>query len=299
MEQELPLSPSIIRLKFDLENMTGLSRRSLGRKMRQGSAPREGESENVIRPLAARFLSLLHQHSQLSRKFSTNLRHKEANVVRDQCRKDFWQFAKNQQDDEGIIQIPPSFSASSAHSFFYEVHNSTSHSFTSPSWLPAAQPPTSNCSMDMNPISEEELAQVIKWSKPSSAPSSMDWISYLIFKRCSSLCPALLDLFNRVIMEGSIPTLWKVAVIRLIPKNTAKDDPTHPGNLQPTALTSTVSKLLSGILKNRWLRLMRVNEYLDRDLRELLCPQYLEWWNTRPSWLQSSNQPISRSDLWV
>ena len=36
-------------------------------------ARREGESENAIRPLAARFLSLLRQHSQLSRKSSTKL----------------------------------------------------------------------------------------------------------------------------------------------------------------------------------------------------------------------------------
>ena len=33
------------------------------------SAPREGESENAIRPLAARFLSFLHQHSWLSKGF--------------------------------------------------------------------------------------------------------------------------------------------------------------------------------------------------------------------------------------
>ena len=62
-------------------------------------ARREGDSESAIRPLAAKFLSLLRQHSRLSRKSSTKLRHKEANVVRDQCRKDFWRFAKNLLDD--------------------------------------------------------------------------------------------------------------------------------------------------------------------------------------------------------
>ena len=100
----------------------------------------------------------------------------------------------------------------------------------------------------------------------------MDQISYLIFKRCPSLHPALLDLFNRVIMEGSVPLSWKVAVIRLIPKSSAKDDPASQGNLRPIALTSTISKLLSGILKNRWLRHMRANDYLDPDLQEAFLP---------------------------
>ena len=126
--------------------------------------------------------------------------------------------------------------------------------------------------MDMHPVSEKELAQVIKRSKPSSTPSPMDRISYLIFKRCPSLCPALLDLFNRVIMEGSVPSSWKVAVIRLIPKSSAKDDPASPGNFRPIALTSTISKLLSGILKNRWLRHMRANDYLDPDLQKAFLP---------------------------
>ena len=143
-------------------------------------ARREGESENAIRPLAARFLSLPRQHSRLSRKSSTKLRHKEAIVVREKCRKDFWQFAKNLLDDGCTTQTTPEFSASSAHSYFSEVYDSTPHSFTSPSWLHPAQPPVSDSSINMHPVSEEELAQVIKRSKPSSTPSPMDWISYLI-----------------------------------------------------------------------------------------------------------------------
>ena len=116
------------------------------------------------------------------------------------------------------------------------------------------------------------LKRSCKQSKPSSTPSIMDRISYLIFKQCPSLRPALLELFNRVIMEGSVPSSWKVAVIRLIPKSLAKDDPASPGNFRPVALTSTISKLFSGILKNRWWRHMMVNDYLDPDLQKALPP---------------------------
>ena len=68
--------------------------------------------------------------------------------------------------------------------FFSEVYKSTPHQFHSPSWLPHDPPPVPDCSMDMTPISEVELVRVIKKSKPSSAPSPLDRISYLNAPLC-------------------------------------------------------------------------------------------------------------------
>ena len=73
-------------------------------------------------------------------------------------------------------------------------------------------------------------------------------------------------------MEGSVPSSWKAAAVRLIPKSGAQDDPSSPANFRPIALTPAVSKLLSGILRNRWLRHMRLNNYLDTDLQKAFLP---------------------------
>ena len=43
-------------------------------------------------------------------------------------------------------------------------------------------------------------------------------------------------------------------------------------NFRPIALTPVVSKLLSGILKSRWLRHMRLNHYLDSDIQKAFLP---------------------------
>ena len=91
---------------------------------------------------------------------------------------------------------------------------------TKPHWLPTPHPPKPGMAMDMTPVTEEELKKVIKKSKPSSASSPVDKISYQIFKKCPSLHDALQDLFNRVIMEGKVPSSWRVAVMKLIPKRT-------------------------------------------------------------------------------
>ena len=95
-------------------------------------AKREGASDDIIQSLAANFLSLLRQHSRLSRESSTRLKHKEAGVAREESHRNFWRFAKNLLDEGSTSQISPAFSASTAHSFFSEVYDSTLHQFVSP-----------------------------------------------------------------------------------------------------------------------------------------------------------------------
>ena len=244
----------------------------LVRERERERAKRIGEDDSVVQALAASFLSILRQHSRLSRASSSRLKGLEARAARKECNRNFWQFSKNLLEDGSSSQTSPSFSASTAHSFFSEVYDSTPHQFECPSWLPSAPPPAHDCIMDMTPVTIEELVRVIKRARPHSSPSPLDRISYLIIKRCPSLLPALLDLFNRVIMEGHVPSSWKRAVIKLIPKPSAQEHPSAPGNFRPIALTSAVSKLLSGVLKDRWLKHLRANKYLNPDLQKAFLP---------------------------
>ena len=122
--------------------------------------------------------------------------------------------------------------------------------------------------MEISPVTEVELAQIIRKSRSSSCPSPLDRLSYQIFKQCPSLHRALLDLFNRVLMDGEVLSSWKSAVVKLIPKGRAQDDPSSLGNFHPIALTPAISKLLFGILRDRWLRHMRANNYLDPNIQK-------------------------------
>ena len=69
-----------------------------------------------------------------------------------------------------------------------------------------------------------------------------------------------------------IPRGWKNSVFKLVGKSAANDDPKSPSNFMPIALTPAVSKLFSGILKDRWLRHMTLNGYLDGDMHEACLP---------------------------
>ena len=66
----------------------------------------------------------------------------------------------------------------------------------------------------------------------------------MILKHCPSLAAALLDLYNAFRSSGSVPTAWKVGVIRLIPKSSAEEEPRNPSNFRPTALTPLYRKTL-------------------------------------------------------
>ena len=143
-------------------------------------AKKDGMGCNDIQSLAANFLSLVRQHSHLKRVSCNRLKHKEAGLAREQCHRNFWKFAKGLLDGGATSQIRPSFSPSTAHSFFSKEYQSAPHHFQTPSWMPLPPLPESSSIMDMSPITTEELAYVIKRTRPSSAPSPFDRISYTI-----------------------------------------------------------------------------------------------------------------------
>ena len=133
---------------------------------------------------------------------------------------------------------------------FSEQFSAQPHEFSRPTWMLATEDPKYEMP-HLDRTTREELLAKIKRSKFSSAPSPLDQISYRIFKNCSSLTPALLDLYNSVLSEGVVPSSWKNAFFKILGKSAASDAPHSPSNFRPIALTPAVSKLFSGILKDR------------------------------------------------
>ena len=105
-----------------------------------------------------------------------------------------------------------------------------------------------------------------------SSPSPLDQISYKIIHKCPSLWPALLHLFNDCWEQHRVPQSWKQGVIHLIPKSAAEGASHIPSNFRPIALNSCVGKLFTTILKNRWLRFMVSNNFLDTSTQKAFLP---------------------------
>ena len=135
-----------------------------------------------------------------------------------------------------------------------------------PGWLPS--PPVPQVAMDCSPFSIPEVAQVIKRMKSASAPSPFDRVGYVRFKRCPSLMPVLVNLFNLCWTLSLVLQQWKTAAIKLLAKGPAVDDATNPANLRPIALTPCVGKIFTTLLCNRWLKFMLRNDYFDPSLQK-------------------------------
>ena len=162
--------------------------------------------------------------------------------------------------------MTPEFSKEEAFRFFSDTYSSSPKEFEKPDWMPASRPPDEEFEVDL--IVPEEVRAVIKCSKSASSPSPFDQIPYQIFKKCPSLDPVLVDLFNCCWTTATIPSAWKTAAIKLIGKSSATEDATTPSNFRPIALTSCIGKLFTTILKNRWLEYMLDNGYLNRSIQK-------------------------------
>ena len=233
------------------------------------SAKKKGSPIDVVHSLAKHFFSLVRAHSQLKRASRPQLLSRDVRAARLRCHKDFRRCARELLDGKSD-QLAPAFSDTAAAKFFSEVYHSGPRNFVQPEWMPSPSPP--EMELDCSPFSESEVAQVIKRMKPQSAPSPFDRIGYAIFEKCLSLLPVLVQLFNICWSQSIIPSEWKCAAIKLTPKGSATDDATNPANFWPIALTLCISKLFTTLLRNRWLRYMVSNKYLDPSLQKAFMP---------------------------
>lgn len=219
----------------------------------------------LVKELAQNFYRLVRLRSAEKKILLKSKCRFEALKAHRECSKAFWRYAARVLDGEGE-SIVPDFDAHRAEEFFSEVYSATAQVFSQPSWLPCPPPPSVD--FNMSDISEEEISHVIRCSKSGSSASPLDGIGYKILKRCPSLLPALLDLFDTCWSTASVPQAWKQAVVRLIPKGSAASNSSDPVNFRPIALTPCVGKLFTSILRNRFLPFMLQNGYMDTNVQK-------------------------------
>ena len=141
------------------------------------------------------------------------------------------------------------------------MYSATPKTFSHPEWMPKCPQPS--VPMTTAPFTEEEVRGVISGLKSSSAPSPADQIPYTIIKRCPSLLPTLLHMYNCCWTTQAIPTAWKVGIVHLLGKKKAADDSTKPSHFHPIVLTSCISKVFISLVKRRLLSFMVSNNFLN------------------------------------
>ena len=247
-----------------LKQRRNKARNDLRRAKKQGSSP------DNITSLATAFHKYLREYNKVVRAEKRSEDLSNARAARTECSKNFARFAKKVLEDDNQNIIHPGFSQETAEQFFSSVYSCTPKAFAKPSWLPNAPLPCHP--FEGGDFTAQEVSDVLRKVRAQSAPSPLDQIRYRVLKHCPSLLSALLDLFQFCWSMHTIPSGWKEGVIHLIPKASARENPRDPGNFRPIALTSCVGKLFTSLLKNRWLRFMTSNGYLDTSLQKAFIP---------------------------
>ena len=235
-------------------------------KKRLRQLRRSGTSPEEVKLLAREFHQLVQKHSSLARKARKAEAMMSAKRQRKECHRDLHKFARKILEDDDCASIQPTFGKEEAESFFTSTYSASPRSFTRPSWMP--QPPSPTVPTVTCEFTVEEVKGVISKSRSSSSPSPVDQIPYTVLKKCPSLLPALLHLFNHCWATQMVPQAWKVGVNHLLGKKKAEKDPSQPSHFRPIALTSCVGKMFTGLLKQRWLSYLLENKYLNTSVQK-------------------------------
>ena len=215
---------------------------------------------------------------QALREYSKAVKHQRrsqdalnSNKATKRCAKDFWRFAQETLEEKrNCSNIDPTFTAAEAHDFFTETYSHTNTDLLhKPSWLRQRDLPQNDFNCD--PITIDEVLHKLKGSRNNSTPGPHDQISYYLLKKCPSLIPALVDLYNCCWSGGVVPKQWKHAAIKLLGKTQAEEAPDNPRNFRPIALTSCVGKVFTSILKDRWACYMQENNYMSTCIQKAFC----------------------------
>ena len=197
-------------------------------KFRQASKSSSHTKAELLE-ISKSFHALVRQHNKIRRDLLKKNRMNAAkHAIRD-CAKNFWSFSDRLLSENEQINIQPSFDHVTAHRFFSSTYSaSTNKDFHQPSWMPAVSPP--EIPFFHGSITYDELAPILKRCRSGSSPCPFDAIPYAILKQYPSLHPALLHLYNTCLLQSRVPSQWKMAVIKLIPKSKAQDCSSDPKN---------------------------------------------------------------------
>ncbi len=111
-------------------------------------------------------------------------------------------------------------------------------------------------------IEEKEVKFVLKKARLKKAVG-IDNIPFGVLNNSVSV-PLLRILFSKIILSHVVPTIWRKAIVKSIPKNSTID-PRLPLQYRGISLLTTIYKLFAGILNNRLVTYLEDNIYAEEQ----------------------------------
>ena len=137
---------------------------------------------------------------------------------------------------------PPECSVHECESFFEEIFALPSHPETQPSWLP---PQLSGLKIDPLVFTPKMISKALQKKATSYSAPGIDGLTYRTLAHFLPwLAAELAPLFNKLILEGNCPEIWRHGWTVLLHKGGEK----KLANYRPITLTPTLAKLFHGMV---------------------------------------------------
>ena len=124
--------------------------------------------------------------------------------------KNFWGYVKKYFNKKSSLL--PSFNIAQCTSYFTKTFSALdpNKTFSIPSWIPKFTSPQAPFNLD--PLTYQEITNVIRKMKPSGSPCPLDQLSVICFKRFPYLRSYLTEIIHAAWSSGVVPSEWKKSV---------------------------------------------------------------------------------------
>ena len=141
-------------------------------------------------------------------------------------RSGMWRCLRQVIGAKATASAAPEVDANTLNRYFVSVgSNTAARVVRSKSVAPVRLPRVMTCSFSIEPVTYEQLWNVVRMMKPSGSCRE-DGVSVKLIQKCfRSIGHVLLDVVNGSLITGSVPESWKHAIVTPLPKSNVLSDP--------------------------------------------------------------------------
>jgi hypothetical protein len=103
------------------------------------------------------------------------------------------------------------------------------------------------------------------WRKRNKSAPGCNGISYQVYKLCPKVRMLLWEILKRIWSGDIIPSIWKIARIRLIAKSS---DTSHPSLMRPISVLNTEGRLFFSVYQEKMATFMLKNGFISQGVQK-------------------------------
>lgn len=224
------------------------------------------DTTEALQALNVRWKKVLRQHNRLRVAVRKQLDKRANRATENLFKKDPIKFANKLFHGPGQ-SATPTFSKETAQEYFAKNYRDEHRNYDYTPLEGMIRPGLPTIAFDMRPPTLKHLTSSAK-RKSNKATPGFDAITYVPFKKCSSIIRFLHLLGIKIWKELEIADDWAQAFMALIKKGSLLEDLDVVGEFRPITMTAMMGKIFLSVVSDRLQRFFVRNAYIPRSVQK-------------------------------